>query len=84
MIRTGRRIAPGDVWGHNLVELADMLAPKVAPLPAMFQEKLKVFNDYFNELRYPQGLSNVKGLGKSEALWLDRLAEVVRKHASAS
>jgi HEPN domain-containing protein len=82
LIRTGRRVAPGNVWGHDLLELADMLASSVGPFPPTFRKQLKVFNDYFNELRYPQGLSNVKGLGEGEGLWLDSLVKMLGKYAS--
>jgi hypothetical protein len=42
---------------------------------------LKVFTDYFNELRYPSGLQNVERLGQEEANLLDDLRSKLRRYA---
>jgi len=47
-----------------------------------FFESLRVFDSYFNELRYPTELVKVEGLGQEEGSILDELASVVRSYAA--
>jgi HEPN domain-containing protein len=76
LIRQRARIERDDAWGHDLVELGKLLDTR-RPLGSAneFWETLKIFYDYFKELRYPQQLKEVRGLGEEE---FDRLAEAVK------
>jgi HEPN domain-containing protein len=68
LIRQGLKVdSSNGVWGHDLLELSKQFASigKIQ-FPDHFFAVLKVFNDYFEELRYPQQLKNVEGLGQQE------------------
>ena len=76
LMRKGHRAVKGDVWGHDLITLFNKLVMKVPALPNDLPRKLAVFNDYFDELRYPQVLLKVEGLGEDEGRLLDDLVRV--------
>lgn len=76
LVRQGRRISPSDVWGHDLVALCDELPAGAAEgFPKEFAATLATFNDYFDELRYPQPVSDHVKLRDETS---DRLEEAVR------
>jgi len=81
LIRQGHTVAPQDVWGHDLPKLAEQLAASVTTFPLEMIEELRVFNNYFDELRYPKELDNVEGLGEFEAVLLDKLVNKLKAYA---
>lgn len=77
-------------WGHNLVELARLLASKRQDLnlqkslrgvfppykhPVTMEDGLEIFNPFFSELRYPQQLNKLQGIGPDDLRMLDAIAE---------
>jgi hypothetical protein len=81
------------VWGHELLELALILAkrqpsfdPGVSlgiPVSVLegghtLLEGLGHFEPYFDELRYPRQLDRMEGVGKHEWYVLGRMVEVLR------
>ena len=76
-------------WGHNLVELAKRLAEKRSNfnldtemeirecskllMPMTLRAGFALFDPFFSELRYPQELRKLKGVGVDEKLVLDVL-----------
>jgi hypothetical protein len=80
-------------WGHVLVDLADALAlrrnefdltekldlPQLLTIstPKTVREGLELFDPFFSELRYPQALNNVQGIGDEEQFVLDRLVAIL-------
>ncbi|HZQ44954.1 MAG TPA: hypothetical protein VFA99_17005 [Acidobacteriaceae bacterium] len=77
-------------WGHNLVALARLLTSKrpdfdlQKPLrgvfpphdyPVTIEDGLEIFDPYFSELRYPQQLNNLQGIGPDDIRMLDAIAE---------
>jgi HEPN domain-containing protein len=68
LIRKGRQISPSDTWGHDLEALLKDLAGE-AEFPELVYNCAKIFNDYFDELRYPRRLKSVEGIGETEG-WL--------------
>jgi HEPN domain-containing protein len=76
------------VWGHNLVKLAEELSKRrsdfdlnaqinlpvlILAMPMTLREAFALFNPFFSELRYPQELKTMQGLGEEEKLVLDEL-----------
>lgn len=77
-------------WGHNLVALANLLASKRPdfvlgkPLDGFFppyeypitiQRALEIFDPYFSELRYPQQIRNLQGIGPDDLRMLDAIVK---------
>jgi hypothetical protein len=76
-------------WGHNLVELAERLAERrkdfnldaemdlrechSLPMPMTLRAGFALFDPFFSELRYPQELKKLGGVGEDEKLVLDVL-----------
>jgi hypothetical protein len=75
-------------WGHDLVVLARQLAERrpdfdlaepmtfLLPLHSgvpTLERGFEVFNPFFSELRYPQGLKELGGVGEDDKLTLDEL-----------
>jgi HEPN domain-containing protein len=81
LILRGHRVVRTDILGHDLRQLASKLSAKGCALPLNLLEKLDVFTNYFNELRYPVELVKVKGLGEAERDLLDELVSVLRPMA---
>lgn len=77
LITRGHAIAKQDIWGHDLCDLA----ARIPEFPNRLAGMLRVFNDYFNELRYPQELVNVMELDESAGDLLDRLVELLMRCA---
>jgi HEPN domain-containing protein len=75
LIRLGAKVEPNGAWGHDLVKLATSLDTGATPASPRFWETLKIFSNYFEELRYPQQPKEVRRLGEEE---FDRLAEAVK------
>lgn len=78
LIRKGCKIRKSDAWGHDLISLARKLVAEwkgKADFPDYFFEVLRVFNDYFYELRYPQELEKVTELGKKQ---VEQLEEAIK------
>jgi hypothetical protein len=81
-------------WGHKLIELANQLeklSPNfnlsnkmdfvgyvVLKEPMTIAEGLQIFEPFFSELRYPQEMMKVAGLGYEEKLLLDALVTELR------
>jgi hypothetical protein len=78
------------VWGHNLSTLPHKLAEKksdfdlaetivvpavILKMPMTLAEAFKLFDPFFFELRYPQELKHMEGLGDEERLVLDELVK---------
>ncbi len=81
------------VWGHQLADLAKALSkrqPAFDPsvdlgIPVSILdgghtllEGLRHFEPYFEELRYPQQLNKMEGVGQHELYVLNRMVEVLR------
>jgi hypothetical protein len=80
-------------WDHGIVSLAETLAlrrkdfdlntplglaeSEVVTLPKTLVEGLKLFDPFFFELRYPQEMPNVEGVGKEEGMVLDKLVTLI-------
>jgi hypothetical protein len=77
-------------WGHNLVALAKLLASRrpdfdmQRPVRGLFppyecpltiERGLEIFDPYFSELRYPQQLSKLQGIGPDDVRMLDAIVE---------
>ena len=77
-------------WGHNLVALAKLLASKRAELdlqkpirgffppyeyPVTIEGGLAIFDPYFSELRYPQQLDKLQGIGPDDLRMLDAIVQ---------
>lgn len=76
-------------WGHSLVELAERLAEKRSDLnldaemdirechtllmPMTLRAGFALFDPFFSELRYPQELKKLGGVGEDEKVVLDVL-----------
>lgn len=81
------------VWGHELVGLArklsnrrgdfDLTAKLDLPdcpevnMPKTLLAGLELFDPFFSELRYPQKLNKLDGVGQEEKLVLDRLVALL-------
>jgi len=80
-------------WGHELVRLAEQLAernPAFDPSKQMnfvgvvletgmtIKEGLSIFNPFFSELRYPQEMRQVQGLGEEHLRLLNSLVAELR------
>lgn len=72
LLRRGLKI--GEIWGHDLVELANRLASNGAHLHDEVIDVAKTFNTYFEELRYPREPQNVGHLGKADG---ERLKDAI-------
>jgi len=81
LILRGHRVVRTDIWGHDLRQLSSKLSAKGCALPLDLLEKLDVFTDYFDELRYPAELVKVKELGEAERDLLAELVSVLRPMA---
>jgi len=82
LIRNGSVIAREDVWGHKLVDLAEkLIASGQISLPDLFFEVAKKFDDFFSELRYPQEIKKVEGLGTDDGWHLDWAVGVILPYA---
>ncbi len=82
LIRSGSRVGRGDVWGHELVDLAQRLtAPGRISLPNLFFEVAKNFDNFFSELRYPREIKSVQGLGTDDGWHLDWAVGVILPYA---
>ena len=84
LIGKGRRVIKGDVWGHDLLDLMAQVEQSGIRLPPEFKEDFRVFNSFFNELRYPSALKEVSGLGEEEAWRLERIVLVLRPLAETA
>jgi HEPN domain-containing protein len=84
LIGRGHRVMKGDVWGHDLLDLMKQVEQSGIRLPPEFEEDFRVFNSFFNELRYPSALREVSGLGEEEALRLEHIVQVLRPLAAAA
>ncbi|MCU1284052.1 MAG: glutamine amidotransferase [Acidobacteriales bacterium] len=78
LIKKGHSINRTDTWGHNLVQLSTLLAAKDAQYPTQVHEKLRTFDEFFDELRYPTKLKEVEGLGQEHGAILDTLVQQIR------
>jgi HEPN domain-containing protein len=78
LIKQGRQVFKGDGWGHNLADLASELAKTGFNFPPGFVDDLRTFNDFFEELRYPQPARKAQELGSMEGVLLDYLVKVLR------
>ncbi|HJX85766.1 MAG TPA: HEPN domain-containing protein [Candidatus Angelobacter sp.] len=81
LTRKGHTVVKGDVWGHDLTELAELLASKTIGFPPEVVANVGIFSDLFDELRYPQKLEKVGGLGEEEGEVLTALIEMLRPYA---
>lgn len=82
LIGSGRRIARNDVWGHDLLMLAHEASKSGTKLPIEVTEYLRIFNGFFNELRYPTALKEVSGLGGfKDGLRLTTIVLILRPFA---
>ena len=86
------------VWGHVLANLARRLAAKrsdpdlstpldvggrfALQMPMSLQAAFELFDPFFSELRYPQELKKLEGVGEDEKLVLDSLVEVLNRFLS--
>jgi hypothetical protein len=82
------------IWGHELMRLAEVLARRSPDFdlsktmdpagfltmkePMTVGEGLAVFEPFFSELRYPQAMNRVAGLGFEHEYLLDRLVTELR------
>jgi hypothetical protein len=87
-------VAADCAWGHDLVELAKGLAQRSATFepsrqmsivgfltmkePMTIEEGLSIFNPFFGELRYPQKMNKVDGIGEEHKHLLDSLVSELR------
>lgn len=78
LIRRGRRVAKGDIWGHNLLPFVRDLESAGIEFPMGITEDLDRFNAFFDELRYPHPAKKVLELGTMEGELLDSLVLVLR------
>jgi len=77
-------------WGHNLVRLARLLASKRVDFdleksihgffppyepPVRIERGLNIFDPFFSELRYPQQLNRLQGIGPDDGRMLDALVD---------
>jgi hypothetical protein len=85
-------------WGHVLVDLAGQLSKRrtdfdlsagmgladseVLIMPKTVRAALEMFDPFFSELRYPQELKEMKGVGQEEKLVLDLLVNLLIPFAS--
>lgn len=81
-------------WGHSLVELASQLASKrqefdlsaqmtipgciALEMPMTVNAGFALFDPFFSELRYPQELKQLEGVGEDEQLLLGELIARLR------
>lgn len=79
LIKRGRRVAKDDVWGHDLVSLARELESSGIDFSLWLLNDLQKFNDFFEELRYPQPAANVLELGSEEGELLDALVGALKQ-----
>lgn len=85
-------------WGHNLVALAKLLASKRPDLdlqkpvrgafppyeyPVTIEGGLEIFDPYFSELRYPQQLNKLQGIGPDDMRMLDAIVEELSPFAGS-
>ena len=68
-------------WLTFLVDLARELGQRIPDFHSDIIEKLQIFTDSFNELRYPDNLKTVEGLGEDEGYLLDSLVKFLRPYA---
>ena len=73
----------GNAWGHNLVELAEVLASKRPDFPIAVYPDLAVFDAFFEELRYPRALEKVMELSDEHGALLVILMESIRPFAAS-
>jgi len=82
------------VWGHELIKLAEELARRNPDFdlsrqmdlvgyltmkePMTIREGLEVFEPFFSELRYPQAMNKVDGIGFEHEFLLDQLVGELR------
>ncbi len=79
-------------WGHRLVALAGQLTKKRTEfdlsanlqmnywphkMPKTINSGLAMFDPFFSELRYPQELQELEGIGPDDVVVLDALVEVL-------
>jgi len=85
-------------WGHVLVDLAKQLSTRrsdfdlaakldVPDCPGLNMPKtlcagLELFDPFFSELRYPQELNKLEGVGQEEKQVLDRLVALLSPFTS--
>jgi HEPN domain-containing protein len=84
LIGQGHRVVKGDVWGHDLLALMKQVQDSGIKLPPEFEEDFRVFNSFFNELRYPTALNEVSGFGQEEGERLRRILWVLGPFADAA
>lgn len=78
MMKQGRRVILGDEWGHNHIDLASELAKTGFNFPAGFVEDLQTFNEFFEQLRFPNPARKVHELGPMEGVLLTYLVKILR------
>jgi hypothetical protein len=87
-------VAADCAWGHDLVELAKRLAQRSGTFdpsrqmgivgylamkePMTIEEGLSIFDPFFRELRYPQEINKVDGIGEEHKRLLDSLVSELR------
>jgi hypothetical protein len=85
------------IRGHVLVKLAQQLADKrnefdlsslldvprcvVLEMPMQLKAAFELFDPFFSELRYPQALKKLQGVGEDEKLVLDELVRVLQPYS---
>ncbi len=93
LVPKGSLSASDCAWGHDLVTLARQLAGKrpdfdlkaELSVPGYFFHKLPMtveagfalFDPFFSELRYPQELKKLEGVGEHEKIVLDALIQTL-------
>jgi HEPN domain-containing protein len=84
LIGQGHRVTKGDVWGHDLIGLMKQVQDSGVRLPPELEDDFRVFNSFFNELRYPTALKEVSGFGQEEGERLRRILLVLGPFADAA
>jgi HEPN domain-containing protein len=84
LVAKGRRVVKDDVWGHDLVQLLKQVQLCGINLPPEFEDDFRVFNGFFNELRYPSALRQVSEFGKEDSWRLSRIIKVLAPLADAA
>jgi HEPN domain-containing protein len=78
LIKQDSRAAKADMRGHNLIDLASELAKTGFNFPAGFIEDLQTFNEFFEQLRFPNPARKVQELGPMEGVLLAYLVKILR------
>jgi HEPN domain-containing protein len=88
LIGKGHRVIKCDVWGHDLLDLMKQVEQSSIHLPPEFEEDFRVFNSFFNELRYPfrvkRGFRAWGGRGLAAGTYCSRSSATCRSCVRAS